>query len=164
MPLELDNLPPETGGHPEGNAIGAHGAEDREGAMAKADLFKLANYAHKLYQQIQDEDQLEAWVQAKITKAADYIASVYHFLEYEMKFSEYGQHLDNAETLSESQKAVLKNRLMEAKAKVAELKKASVTTDRFDYNNKLVQDRINPDILDAFNSNPYTQSLQSYLY
>ena len=47
---------------------------------------------------------------------------------------------------------------------VAELKKASVTTDRYEYNNKLVQDRIDPTILDAFNSNPYTQSLQSYLY
>ena len=47
---------------------------------------------------------------------------------------------------------------------VAEIKKASVTNDRFEYNNKLVQDRISPDILDAFNSNPYTQSLQSYIY
>ena len=53
---------------------------DREGAMAKADLFKLANYSLKLFKQIQDEDQLEAWVQAKITKAADYVASVYHYL------------------------------------------------------------------------------------
>ena len=132
MPADLDQLNPEMG--PEepamdapadtgGDVIGAHGESDREGAMAKADLFKLANYAHKLYQQIQDDDQFEAWVQAKITKAADYIASVYHYLEYEMKFSEYGHHLDNSDTLSESQKRVLKARLMEAKMKVKELKK-----------------------------------------
>ena len=69
--------------------IGAHeGSVDREGAMAKADLHKLANYSIKLFKKIKDEDQLEGWVQAKITKAADYIASVYHYLEYEMEFSE----------------------------------------------------------------------------
>jgi hypothetical protein len=105
--------------------VGAHeGGIDREGAMAKADLMKLASYASKLGDKIQDDTQLEAWVQAKITKAADYIASVYHFLEYEMKFSEYGHHLDNSDTLSESQKKVLKARLNEAKEKVRALKVA----------------------------------------
>jgi hypothetical protein len=120
---ELDNMEPEMDQEPQNDVIGTHGETDREGAMAKADLFKLANYAHKLYQQMNDEDQLEAWVQAKITKAADYIASVYHYLEYEMKFSEYGHHLDNSDTLSEGQKRVLKARLMEAKDKMKELKK-----------------------------------------
>ena len=142
MPPELDNQDPELDqASPEmdaempddaempadadGNAIGLHGDEvDREGAMAKADLFKLANYSHKLYQQIQDEDQLESWVQAKITKAADYIASVFHYLEYEMKFSEYGHHLDNSDTLSEGQKMKIKEMLAEAKSKVKDLKKA----------------------------------------
>ena len=98
------------------------GQSDREGAMAKADLYKIANYSHKLFKQIEDQDQMEAWVQAKITKAADYIASVYHYLEYEMKFSRYGQALEDSEVYSESQKQAIKNRLMEAKDKVKELK------------------------------------------
>lgn len=119
---------PEVGGVDVGHAAhaqepaGSHGETDREGAMAKADLYKLASYAHKLYQQINDDDQLEAWVQAKITKAADYVASVYHFLEYEMKFSEYGHHLDNSDTLSESQKAALKAKLTEARQTIKQLK------------------------------------------
>ena len=130
MPAELDNIDPgmdqgpEMGAEPQGDVIGAHGSEDREGAMAKADLFKLANYAHKLYQKLSDEDQLEAWVQAKITKAADYMASVYHYLEYEMKFSEYGHHLDNSDTLSEGQKMKIKELLSEAKDKMKDLKKS----------------------------------------
>lgn len=95
---------------------------DHEGAMAKADLYKLANYSLKLFKQINDGDQLEAWVQAKITKAADYIASVYHYLEYEMKFSEYGSKLENSDVYSESQKIELKNKLMEAKEKIKALK------------------------------------------
>jgi len=90
--------------------------------MAKADLYKLANYSFKLFKKLEDNAQLEGWVQAKITKAADYIASVYHYLEYEMEFSEYGHKLDNSDVLSEGQKRALKNKLMEAKAKIKELK------------------------------------------
>jgi hypothetical protein len=130
MPLELDNMEPEMDQNPEmspeaGEVIGLEpGETDHEGAMAKADLLKLASYASKLGQTIQDDDQLESWVQAKITKAADYIASVYHYLEYEMKFSDYGKALDDSDVLSESQKRVLKFRLNEAKEKMKDLKKA----------------------------------------
>lgn len=100
-----------------------NGEQDHEGAMAKADLYKLANYSLKLFKKMDDSAQLESWVQAKITKAADYIASVYHYMEYEMKFSEFGAKLENSEMYSESQKAELKNKLMEAKSAIKELKK-----------------------------------------
>jgi hypothetical protein len=99
---------------------------DREGAMMKADLYKLANYSLKLFKKVQDDDQYESWVQAKVTKAADYIASVYHYLEYEMKFSEYAHQLEQAEMMSEGAKHDLKNKLTEAKAAIKKLKKAQV--------------------------------------
>lgn len=118
-----DEMQPQDEFNP-GSQMLPSGEPDHEGAMARADLYKLANYSVKLFKKLNDQDQLEGWVQAKITKAADYIASVYHYLEYEMKFSEYGQALDNSDVLSESQKMALKNKLMEAKEKVKELKKA----------------------------------------
>jgi hypothetical protein len=99
------------------------GSIDNEGAMVKADLFKLAQYSYKLFKKIEDNDQFESWVQAKVTKAADYIASVYHYLEYEMKISEYGQKLSDSDVLSESQKQAMSSMLMEAKDKVSKLKK-----------------------------------------
>jgi hypothetical protein len=120
------------------NVIGLQpGQSDREGAMAKADLYKIANYSHKLFKQIEDQDQMEAWVQAKITKAADYIASVYHYLEYEMKFSQYGQALEDSEVYSESQKRIINNRLMEAKSKVKELKKVHAKKIKADADDKV---------------------------
>jgi hypothetical protein len=96
---------------------------DNEGAMARADLYKLANYSLKLFKMMDANTQLEGWVQAKITKAADYVASVYHYLEYEMKFSEYGQAIDDSDVYTESQKRVLKSKLNEAKEKIKDLKK-----------------------------------------
>ena len=100
------------------------GQVDHEGAMAKADLYKIANYSVKLFKKIDDNAQMEAWVQAKITKAADYIASVYHYIEYEMKFTEFGAKLENAEMYSESEKLELKNKLNEAREMLRTLKLA----------------------------------------
>ena len=62
--------------------------DDSEMQMAKADLYKLHQYAAKLHKLIADDQELEGWVQAKITKAADYISSVYHYLEYEQMAGE----------------------------------------------------------------------------
>ena len=98
------------------------GQSDREGAMAKADLYKIANYSHKLFKQIEDQDQMEAWVQAKITKAADYIASVYHYMEYEMKISEYGDAIENADMYSESIRRSFQQKLTEAKKQAVKAK------------------------------------------
>ena len=97
---------------------------DDEGKMAKADLYKTARYALKLFKMMDDNAQLEGWVQAKITKAADYMASVYHYMEYEMKFSEYGQKLEMSDMYTAEEKRILKNKLMEAKDKMKALKKA----------------------------------------
>ena len=72
---------------PTRNYLGDDGM-DYEGGMAKNQLLKMKSYADKLCNMIEDESQLEAWVQAKLTKASDYMSSVYHYLEYENKSNE----------------------------------------------------------------------------
>lgn len=62
------------------------GHPDPEGRMAKSELYRAAKMSMKLFQMIQDGQQLEAWVQAKITKSADYLDSIYHYMEYQAKF------------------------------------------------------------------------------
>ena len=58
---------------------------DHEGKMAKRQLYKIMNYAKEIHDNLNDDDELEGWVQSKITKAADYLSSVKHYLEYEYK-------------------------------------------------------------------------------
>ena len=60
--------------------------EDHEASMARSELYRAAKYSMKLFQMIQEGQDLEGWVQAKITKSADYLDSVYHYMEYQMKF------------------------------------------------------------------------------
>jgi hypothetical protein len=56
--------------------------QDDDGFMAKRQLYDIAKYAVALHRMIQDTDNLEPWIQAKITTAADYIDTVKHYLEY----------------------------------------------------------------------------------
>ena len=67
---------------------------DYEGSMAKSQMLKMKKYAIALCDMIEDESQLESWLQAKITKASDYMSSVYHYLDYQ-------RSKINEETLSE---------------------------------------------------------------
>jgi hypothetical protein len=56
---------------------------DYEGEMAKSELYRLVKNSQELMQILDDDTQLEAWVQSKITKAADYIASVSQYLGFQ---------------------------------------------------------------------------------
>jgi hypothetical protein len=81
---------------------------DHEVQMARADLYKIAKYAIKLHdmmKNVSEAEGLEGWQQAKITKAADYIGSVYHNLEYDLKFADGGEMpADALAGISESKK------------------------------------------------------------
>ena len=60
---------------------------DHEVQMERADLYKIAKYAIKLHDMMKNVSEvqgIEGWQQSKITKAADYLGSVYHNLDYEM--------------------------------------------------------------------------------
>ena len=70
---------------------------DYEGRMAKQNLYKLHKYSGELFEMLHDYQEMESWVQEKIAKAADYIASVKHYLDYEMQYPEQENAFDGDE-------------------------------------------------------------------
>jgi hypothetical protein len=64
---------------------------DKEGQMAKRQLHDMEQYARELSMMLTDTTQLESWVQAKLTKAADYLKTVKHYVEYGMEEGAYDQ-------------------------------------------------------------------------
>ena len=71
-------------------------APDHEVSMARKDVQRLAKYSLELEQMlnnVSEEEGLQGWVQAKITKAADYISSVKHYME--------GDTVEESETVTE---------------------------------------------------------------
>ena len=58
---------------------------DQEGKMAKAQLYKIANYAQEIYDSLHDDDELESWIQSKIATMSHMVSSVKNHLEHEYK-------------------------------------------------------------------------------
>ena len=60
-----------------------HLQPDDESSMAKAQLRSIQSNASKMMNLLGDNDQLDAWVQAKLTKAEDYLDAVVGYTESE---------------------------------------------------------------------------------
>jgi len=56
---------------------------DYEGKMAKAQLISIVKNAKDLFDSMDDNTQLKAWIQSKLSKAEDYISSVRTYLDSE---------------------------------------------------------------------------------
>ena len=68
---------------------------DFEGDMAKSELMKIEKYAKKLNEMIHPEDELEAWVQAKLSVVAAYMGDIKHYLDYQL--SKMGEEVEGIE-------------------------------------------------------------------
>ena len=69
--------------------------DDSEIKMALAELYKIEKYAFALGLMMKETTALEGWTAAKITKAADYLGSVFHKLDYDFH-AEAEDHADIA--------------------------------------------------------------------
>ena len=69
--------------------------KDPEGDMAKAELQKIEMYAAKLNDMIHPDDELEAWVQSKLSRIASDMGDVKHYLDYEIKKMKDGGETDD---------------------------------------------------------------------
>ena len=56
--------------------------QDPEGEMAGKQAEMAAKHAAKIAQMVENMDQLEDWVQAKLTLATDYLQTVSEYLEF----------------------------------------------------------------------------------
>lgn len=66
--------------------MAARAEMDHEVQMARSDLYKIAKYAvelHDMLKSVSEAEGMQGWQQAKITKAADYLGSVYHSMDYD---------------------------------------------------------------------------------
>ena len=81
-------------GQEEPYSVGSNYSEeprDNEVHMARADLYRTAKLAimlHEMLKNVSEERGLDGWVQRKLTRAADYIESVFDYMDYEMRYPE----------------------------------------------------------------------------
>jgi hypothetical protein len=77
----VDNCVKEDHGPENPDAAVNYGEYDREGDMAKDDLRTINSAAKELYAILDADENLPEWVQAKITKAVDYIDTVRDYMK-----------------------------------------------------------------------------------
>ena len=90
-PAEGDHMPNGDMGspavqHPSDDSKGdlsGHDEGDHEGKMALAQLGQIMQNADALQSSVGLDDNLQAWVQSKLTKAADYLDTVKKYMEFE---------------------------------------------------------------------------------
>jgi len=75
------------------------GEYDYEGAMAKTQLQTICRNAAELKDMLEEDENLPEWVQAKITKAEDYITTS---LDYMKSSEELGEEVEELDELSKS--------------------------------------------------------------
>ena len=85
-----------------GPSMMKHDHGDHEGSMARQQMYKTMQYAQEIYDNVPDDAELPAWVQSKLTKIADYVGSVKHYLEYK---AEHGMHYESLQEQDEMETA-----------------------------------------------------------
>jgi hypothetical protein len=58
--------------------------ENKEGSLARSQLYKIAKNAQSIHDIIGDYTNLPEWAEAKITRAADSLGAVKDHIEYEI--------------------------------------------------------------------------------
>lgn len=118
---------------------------DHEVQMARAELYKIAKYAIKLHDMLKgvsEAEGIEGWMQSKITKAADYVGSVYHTLDYDMA-TESKKTFKSTLTKEDAveYKNTLAERMTQKKSEITELDADTY----YSYFNKAYNDVSDPD-------------------
>jgi methionyl-tRNA synthetase len=64
---------------------------DQEGRMAKRQLFNTIENAQIVMESLHDDDELETWVQSKLTKISSMMGAVKNYIEYEYNNNPMGE-------------------------------------------------------------------------
>jgi hypothetical protein len=111
---------------------------DDESDMAKSQLHSIESNTSKLLSKIDNNEQLDAWVQAKLTKAQDYLQSVYDYLcgeDAEMSMNEKKSFPDLTGDGKVTKADILKGRGVDIKEEKDEVFKSKASN----INSELVQ-------------------------
>lgn len=116
---------------------------DHEVSMARSDLYRSAKASmelHALLKKVSEEQGIEGWVAAKITKAADYLDSVMHYLQYEIDGpgAELDEQLPGATTTATAGTATPAGTVVQANPQMAAAAAAKAAQER----KKALQDAI----------------------
>jgi hypothetical protein len=68
------------------NAMNQQPDYEYQASMARSELYRNAKYAMSMIKQIDPYGEIQPWIAANLTKAANYLDKIFHYLDYYKKF------------------------------------------------------------------------------
>lgn len=85
-----------------------------QASMARSELYRNAKYGMSMMNQIQVHEDIEPWIAGALTKAANYLDKIYHYLDYYKTFEpeQLPEDLDGDMDLGETSGSIARQNLM----------------------------------------------------
>ena len=114
---ESDTLNPQMIGAPRmpGNAtFGQAHHYEYQASMARSELYRNAKYAMSMLKQVDPQEEIQPWIAACLTKAANMLDKVYHYLDYYKTFepAELPEDIEGDVELGETSGSIARENLM----------------------------------------------------
>lgn len=103
-------------------AMNAHGSDanshahhyEYQASMARSELYRNAKYAMSMMKQVDPHGEVPPWIAGALTKAANYLDKIYHYLDYYKKFEpeQLPEQMDGDMELGETSGGVTRQNLM----------------------------------------------------
>ena len=85
-----------------------------QASMTRSELYRNAKYAMSMMNQIQVNEEIEPWIAGALTKSANYLDKIYHYLDYYKTFEpeQLPEDLDGDMELGETSGSITRQNLM----------------------------------------------------
>ena len=102
------------GSAPSGSVIGQAHHYEYQASMARSELYRNSKYAMSMLKQVDPQGEVSPWVAGALTKAANYLDKVYHYLDYYKKFEpeKLPEGMDDSQELGETSGSITRQHLM----------------------------------------------------
>jgi hypothetical protein len=97
-----------------GSVIGQAHHYEYQASMARSELYRNSKYAMSMLKQVDPQSEVSPWIAGALTKAANYLDKVYHYLDYYKKFEpeKLPEGMDDNQELGETSGGITRQHLM----------------------------------------------------
>ena len=114
VPADATEPSGETGGQQSGHVFSQAHHYEYQASMARSELYRNAKYAMSMMKQVDPDGEVPPWIAGALTKAANYLDKVFHYLDYYKTFEpdQLPEGMDGDMELGETSGGVTRQNLM----------------------------------------------------
>jgi len=98
----------------EKGTVGQSHHYEYQASMARSELYRNARYAMSMMKQIDPSQEIQPWIAGSLTKAANYLDKIFHYLDYYTKFEPQNlpENMDGEMELGETSGSIARECLL----------------------------------------------------